>query len=39
MVVIESVKAAGDVSMPVSGTIQSVNEGLADSPEISQCRS
>lgn len=31
--VIESVKAAGDVKMPVAGTILAVNEALADAPE------
>ena len=32
-VVIESVKAAGEVRAPVSGTIVEVNETLADQPE------
>jgi glycine cleavage system H protein len=32
-VVIESVKAAADVKMPVSGEIVGVNESLADAPE------
>lgn len=32
-VVIESVKAAGEVKAPVSGTIVEVNEALADQPE------
>ena len=32
-VVIESVKAAGEVKAPVSGTIVEVNEALADEPE------
>ncbi|NIM74321.1 MAG: glycine cleavage system protein GcvH [Gammaproteobacteria bacterium] len=32
-VVIESVKAAGEVKAPVSGTIVEVNETLADEPE------
>lgn len=32
-VVVESVKAAADVYMPVSGTIVEINEGLADNPE------
>ena len=32
--VIESVKAAADVYMPVSGTIIEINEELADSPEL-----
>jgi glycine cleavage system H protein len=31
--IVESVKAAGDVKSPVSGTIVEVNETLADSPE------
>lgn len=31
--VIESVKAAGDVKMPIAGTILAVNEALADTPE------
>jgi glycine cleavage system H protein len=31
---IESVKAAADVNMPVSGTIIAINENLADTPEI-----
>ena len=31
--VIESVKAAGDVKSPVSGTITQVNENLNDAPE------
>ncbi len=31
--VIESVKAAGDVKSPVSGTIVAINESLADNPE------
>lgn len=31
--VIESVKAAGEVKSPISGTIAAVNESLADSPE------
>ncbi|SFN04370.1 glycine cleavage system H protein [Formivibrio citricus] len=31
--VIESVKAAGDVKMPVAGTILAVNEALVDAPE------
>lgn len=30
---VESVKAASDVNMPVSGKVVAVNEGLADSPE------
>ena len=32
-VVIESVKAAGEVKAPVSGTVVEVNEALADEPE------
>ncbi len=32
-VVIESVKAAGEVKAPVSGTVVAVNEALADEPE------
>ncbi len=32
--VVESVKAASDVYMPVSGTIIAVNEKLSDSPEL-----
>ncbi len=31
--VVESVKAAGDVKSPVSGTIVEVNEALTDTPE------
>ena len=31
--VVESVKAAGDVKAPVSGTVVSVNDQLADAPE------
>ena len=31
--VIESVKAAGDVKSPVSGTISAVNDTLNDAPE------
>lgn len=30
---IESVKAAADVNIPVSGTVTEINEGLADAPE------
>jgi len=30
---IESVKAASDINMPVSGKVTAVNEGLADTPE------
>ena len=32
--VIESVKAAGDVKSPVTGTIVEVNDSLNDSPEL-----
>jgi len=32
--VVESVKAAGDVYAPVSGTIVAVNEALEDTPEL-----
>lgn len=32
--VVESVKAASDVYMPVGGTISAVNEALTDSPEL-----
>jgi len=32
--VVESVKAASDVYMPVSGEIMAINEALADEPEI-----
>lgn len=31
---VESVKAAADIYAPVSGTIKSINEDLADSPEL-----
>jgi glycine cleavage system H protein len=31
---IESVKAASDMNLPVSGTITAVNEGLSDTPEV-----
>lgn len=31
---IESVKAAADINLPVSGTIIAVNEALPDTPEI-----
>jgi len=34
VVVIESVKAAGDVSLPVSCTVTAVNEDLSDDPEL-----
>ncbi len=33
VVVIESVKAAGDIKSPVNGTILEVNEALSDEPE------
>lgn len=33
MAVVESVKAASDVYAPISGTVEAVNEGLADDPE------
>ena len=33
VVVIESVKAAGEVKAPVSGTVVAINEALADEPE------
>jgi glycine cleavage system H protein len=32
--VVESVKAAADVYMPVSGEITAINESLADTPEL-----
>lgn len=32
--VVESVKAASDIKMPISGTITAVNEALNDSPEL-----
>lgn len=32
--VVESVKAAADLLMPVSGDVTAVNEGLIDTPEI-----
>ncbi len=32
--VIESVKAAGEIKLPVAGTILEVNETLADKPEL-----
>ena len=32
--VVESVKAASDVYMPISGEITEINEALADEPEI-----
>lgn len=31
---VESVKAVSEIYMPVSGTIQAVNEDLADAPEV-----
>ncbi len=33
VIVVESVKAAGDVSSPINGVVESVNEVLADAPE------
>ena len=33
VVVIESVKAAGDIKSPISGTIVEINKSLLDSPE------
>ncbi|MDH3747095.1 MAG: glycine cleavage system protein GcvH [Gammaproteobacteria bacterium] len=33
MAVVESVKAASDVYAPISGTVEAVNETLADDPE------
>lgn len=32
--IVESVKAAADVYMPISGEITAINEALADSPEL-----
>jgi len=32
--VVESVKAAGEVKMPLTGTVLSVNENLDDEPEL-----
>ena len=34
LAVIESVKAVGEVKMPLAGTVRLVNERLADEPEI-----
>lgn len=34
MAVVESVKAASDVYAPISGIVESVNDALADDPEI-----
>lgn len=34
MAVVESVKAVGEVYMPVGGTIEAVNERLIDEPEL-----
>ena len=31
---VESVKAAAEVNMPVSGTILEINSGLSDTPEV-----
>ena len=33
VIVVESVKAAGDVSSPINGVVESVNEVFADAPE------
>lgn len=33
IVVIESVKAAGEIKSPVAGTVVAINEALADTPE------
>ena len=32
--VVESVKAAGEIKMPLTGTVLSVNENLEDEPEL-----
>lgn len=32
--VVESVKAASDIKMPISGTITAINEALNDTPEL-----
>lgn len=32
--VIESVKAAGDVKLPIAGTVIAVNQALVDTPEL-----
>lgn len=32
--ILESVKAAADVSCPVSGSVSEINESLADNPEL-----
>jgi len=32
--VVESVKAAGDIYAPASGTVVAVNEGLEEAPEL-----
>ena len=34
LAVIESVKAVGEINIPFAGTVRSVNERLADEPEI-----
>lgn len=34
LVVIESVKAVGEINMPIAGSIAAVNERLTDEPEI-----
>jgi len=32
--VIESVKAAGEIAVPINGNVVAINEGLADQPEL-----
>lgn len=32
--VIESVKAAGEIAVPINGTVVAINDGLADQPEL-----
>jgi glycine cleavage system H protein len=32
--VVESVKAAGEINSPLSGTVTAVNEALAESPDL-----
>jgi len=34
LVVIESVKAVGEINMPIAGTVQAVNDTLAEQPEL-----
>lgn len=34
IVVIESVKAVGEINMPIAGSVVAVNDALADEPEI-----